>query len=330
MKRLFREYGLRPGGAPLRIRNLLMAMPVLFATRSAIGHELLQDYVRAATEVCAEYKRDPVRHKQCYSRQIKLIPAQDRAIDTQSVSRSRRDQARLACRAQIRRGVAEYDSCLRNQLHLATTSVGPDSGGGSRSLPAAPRDLDASSLFKLIEPSIYIVRAKAEGGHYKLGTAVAIDPHHLLTNCHVVVDSQSISLSDGRNDWQAGAFTGNAQQDSCVVETEIGVAPVAAYRRYQGLVIGEKVYALGNPSGLEKTFSEGIISGLRRHEQMGLLVQTTAAIAQGSSGGGLFDARGNLVGINTFFVGEVGSLNFAIATEQFVKDFPQVRFPPAR
>jgi tetratricopeptide (TPR) repeat protein len=74
------------------------------------------------------------------------------------------------------------------------------------------------------------------------------------------------------------------------------------------------VYAIGSPEGLELTFSEGVISALRDTEGV-RMVQTSAAISPGSSGGGLFDAQGNLVGVTTFYLKEGQSLNFALPGE---------------
>jgi S1-C subfamily serine protease len=80
--------------------------------------------------------------------------------------------------------------------------------------------------------------------------------------------------------------------------------------------VGERAYSVGTPSGLEQTLGEGLISGLR--EDKGIkLVQTSAPISPGSSGGGLFDASGNLIGITTFMLRETQSLNFAIAAQEF-------------
>jgi S1-C subfamily serine protease len=91
-------------------------------------------------------------------------------------------------------------------------------------------------------------------------------------------------------------------------------------RSYDSLEVGEKVYTLGSPVGLELTLSDGLISG-RRDEDGFHYVQTTAPISPGSSGGGLFDARGNLVGVTTLVL--TGrerlnqALNFAIPAEAF-------------
>ena len=73
-------------------------------------------------------------------------------------------------------------------------------------------------------------------------------------------------------------------------------------------VVGEKVFAITNPEGLEKTLSDGIISALRENKK---LIQTTTPITHGSSGGPLFNFRGEVIGITTKGLQE-GSLFFAI------------------
>jgi hypothetical protein len=96
--------------------------------------------------------------------------------------------------------------------------------------------------------------------------------------------------------------------------------PIAGVRSYESLEVGEAAYTLGSPVGLELTLSNGIVSG-RRDENGHRYVQTTAPISPGSSGGGLFDARGNLIGITTLaLVGRENlnqALNFAIAADTF-------------
>ena len=79
------------------------------------------------------------------------------------------------------------------------------------------------------------------------------------------------------------------------------------------LKVGEPVYAVGAPQGLELSLSEGIVSQLRGGPPP--IIQTTVAISQGSSGGGLFNAQGELVGITTFYLKEGQNLNFALPVE---------------
>jgi TonB family protein len=89
--------------------------------------------------------------------------------------------------------------------------------------------------------------------------------------------------------------------------------PVRGLVAMDDLKVGQRVYAIGGPQGFELTLSEGLISGLRRSENgFSQLIQTTAAISPGSSGGGLFDQDGRLVGITTFLLEESQNLNFAL------------------
>ena len=77
------------------------------------------------------------------------------------------------------------------------------------------------------------------------------------------------------------------------------------------------MFAIGAPRSLERTLSEGLVSGLR-HQPGRNLVQTSAPVSPGSSGGGLFDEKGNLIGITTLasLVG-AQNLNFAVAASDF-------------
>ncbi len=75
--------------------------------------------------------------------------------------------------------------------------------------------------------------------------------------------------------------------------------------------VGQRVYAIGAPQGLELTLSEGLISALRGTDK-GAIIQTTAPVSPGSSGGGLFNSSGQLVGIVTFQRKSGQNLNFAL------------------
>ena len=184
---------------------------------------------------------------------------------------------------------------------------------------AAP---DAATVFQTLDPSVWVVKAAASAfdlgrGIGKQGSAIAISPDTLLTNCHVVMSMKAIVIRHGNRSTGATVTAANPEKDRCVLRTEgQTLKPVRAIRGYGGLRVGEKVYAVGSPSGLENTLSEGIISGLR-HQDGQNYVQTSAPISPGSSGGGLFDAAGNLIAVTTFTLRNTQSLNFAIAVEEF-------------
>lgn len=94
------------------------------------------------------------------------------------------------------------------------------------------------------------------------------------------------------------------------------LSPVDAARKSTSLEVGETLFAIGSPRGQENTLSQGLLSGIRRDSGI-TYIQTTAPISPGSSGGGLFDQYGNLVGITTLEISDSQSLNFAIAIDEF-------------
>jgi S1-C subfamily serine protease len=105
------------------------------------------------------------------------------------------------------------------------------------------------------------------------------------------------------------------KKDLCVIRSSSPLTFAHLTKDYSRLKVGEQVYAIGSPSGLRNTLSEGIVSGLR--EIKGIQhIQTTTPISPGSSGGGLFDAEGKLIGITTFRIGDNGNLNFAVSLDE--------------
>ena len=81
--------------------------------------------------------------------------------------------------------------------------------------------------------------------------------------------------------------------------------------------VGEPVYAIGSPRGFTNSLSAGLLSQLRTEGSRRML-QTTAQISAGSSGGGLFDRFGNLIGITTLKIEDSEGLNFAISVDEFL------------
>lgn len=111
--------------------------------------------------------------------------------------------------------------------------------------------------------------------------------------------------------WEASVAALDPDVDLCLLLV-IGLrAPDINTRESSDLEIGERVFAIGAPAGLELSLSDGLVSGVRKRRET-TVIQTTAAISPGSSGGGLFDEKGNLVGITTFFIEGGQALNFAL------------------
>jgi S1-C subfamily serine protease len=190
----------------------------------------------------------------------------------------------------------------------------------------ADRKLSSQDLFRQVSRSVLWVERElhdsvsARGTAY--GSAVAISEDLVLTNCHVVGSGKEpLRVGDDQQavtedvELEAADF----DTDRCVLHVKgLQLRPIGGVRLIGSLEIGETVYALGNPRGLRRTISQGLISGVRDLAD-GRFVQTTAAISPGSSGGGLFDTRGNLVAITAFTLKNSQELNFAVPAEDFWK-----------
>ena len=168
---------------------------------------------------------------------------------------------------------------------------------------------------KRLSPSVFVVEALNEKGSVvAIGSGVAVAPDEVVTNQHVIEDGEYWQVKRGSKTWPATLSHLDSDHDLGQLKVlGLKMLPVSV-RDSSTLVIGERVYAIGAPEGLELTLSEGIISGLREDEQV-RLIQTSAAISHGSSGGGLFDAQGRLIGITSFFLKEGQNLNFALPGE---------------
>jgi S1-C subfamily serine protease len=180
---------------------------------------------------------------------------------------------------------------------------------------AKSQTISPVEIFQRVSPSVFVVEAlDANGKTLMLGSGVAMARDFLITNCHVVQSGSSLRVSRGKEHWTARLIQAVVSHDLCGLRPSgLTLQPVEV-RPSSKLATGEHVYAIGSPEGLELTFSEGVISALRETEGV-RMIQTSAAISPGSSGGGLFDAQGNLVGVTSFYLKEGQSLNFALSGE---------------
>ena len=141
---------------------------------------------------------------------------------------------------------------------------------------------------------------------------------YVITNAHVVSGSGQVLIKffDGTEQTVSGYSAKDEKRDlvSIKIKNNPNVRSVLM-RQSDNINIGESVVAIGNPHGLSHSVSEGIVSGKREFEKGVLVLQTTAPVSPGSSGGGLFDMDGNLIGITSFLHKEGQNLNFAYPTE---------------
>jgi peptidoglycan hydrolase-like protein with peptidoglycan-binding domain len=182
---------------------------------------------------------------------------------------------------------------------------------------------NAQDVFRAVRDSVWLIVAfestedLQQKRNLSQGSAVAVAPSLLVTNCHVVGDRPFIMLVRDKTGHRARLAAADSASDRCILRVEgVALKPIPGVRRLADVKVGERAFSLGSPRGLDRTFGEGVIAGVR---EMGGLryVQTTAPISPGSSGGALFDESGNLIGITTYLIRESQSLNFAIAAEEF-------------
>jgi len=188
--------------------------------------------------------------------------------------------------------------------------------------PLANHQLKPEDFFRKVQESVFVLWAAKSYEALKQrigvsqGSAVAVSSSHLLTNCHVT-DNKPIILVFQDEKVMIAQLAEKKDNDMCILYvTKSKLSPINGVKKFEKLVIGEKVYTIGAPKGLERTLGEGLISGLRKNKGS-KLIQTSAPISGGSSGGGLFDENGNLIGITTFLFKDAQNLNFAIAVEQY-------------
>jgi len=181
---------------------------------------------------------------------------------------------------------------------------------------------NATAVFESVSNSIVVVYGKnTQGKTVSLGSGVVLSTGEIVTNCHVIEESISLAVKHGTREFPATLKYSDYDSDICSLTVPGLSAPAVTLGSSKSLKVGQKVFAVGAPRGLELTLSEGIVSSLREVKG-GRYLQISAPISPGSSGGGLFDSSGHLIGLPTFYISEGQQLNFAVPVE-WVKVLPQ-------
>ena len=172
-----------------------------------------------------------------------------------------------------------------------------------------------AEIFSMASPSIVIVRAlDAQGKVISLGSGVVIASTQVVTNCHVTDKGVRMEVKSGLHTLSASIRYADRERDLCQLAVPSLTAPSIKIGSVKKIKIGARVVALGSPQGLELSLSDGLVSALREAGDASI-IQTTAPISPGSSGGGLFDEEGRLIGITTFYLAEGQNLNFALPAD---------------
>ncbi|WP_049752351.1 bifunctional trypsin-like peptidase domain-containing/SEL1-like repeat protein [Pelodictyon luteolum] len=208
---------------------------------------------------------------------------------------------------------------------LLIVSQAVHSGGGvfwilfailfSWPLSSLAAESKAAEVFQRVSKSVVVVHARNDSGDVLvMGSGVVLPGGTVATCHHVVSDARKITVDYAGGEYPAVVRYSDIERDICSLTVQGLKAPAVSMGSMAALAVGERVYAVGTPQGYPLTLSEGIISGFREvrgHRYM----QTTAPISSGSSGGGLFDEEGLLVGMTTFFLKDAQQMNFAAPVE---------------
>jgi S1-C subfamily serine protease len=203
-------------------------------------------------------------------------------------------------------------------------------------LPAQPMSQDEKEnidIYRLLNEAVVNITSTTYGYNWFMepvpeqgtGSGSIINQEgHILTNYHVVANAEklTVTLADGSE--RDGKVVGvDPENDLAIVKIDPRGKKLATipFGNSRDLLVGNKVLAIGNPFGLERTLTTGIVSGLGRPIKINdnyvirEMIQTDAAINPGNSGGPLLNTRGELVGINTMIYspsgGSVG-IGFAV------------------
>jgi S1-C subfamily serine protease len=154
------------------------------------------------------------------------------------------------------------------------------------------------------------------------GSGFVIDKEgHILTNYHVIADARQVEVTlHNRKKYKATVIGTDPPHDLAVIQIKAQDLVPAVLGDSRNLQVGQKVYAIGNPFGLSGTMTRGIVSSIRPvREPNGAMIdeaiQTDAAINPGNSGGPLMNWHGEVIGINTMILSNVGQnagIGFAI------------------
>jgi S1-C subfamily serine protease len=164
---------------------------------------------------------------------------------------------------------------------------------------------------------VLLVMEDPNGQPVSLGSGFFVGERIIATNLHVVEGSHQgyAKIVGQRAKLDIEGTVGiDPNRDLVLLKVSVTGAPAMTLGKSDAVEVGEAVYAVGNPQGLEGTFSQGIVSSIR---QVGSdkLLQITAPISPGSSGGPVLNSKGEVIGISVATFKEGQNLNFAIPSE---------------
>ena len=260
------------------------------------------DKKKAPSQLMSEDAR-PIR--------ITIPPRQDRkTVSPQSVQTPRRNQS-VSAPSQNTGGVVTIPP---HTEHINTSE---------RSV--ARTEMSFEQLAQLASSVVMIMVHDSAGEEFACGSGIMIGKKgYILTNNHVLSDGSFFTVrieNDSACYRTSQVIKYNALLDLAVIRIDRALVPLYVYKGPQKLVRGQKVVAIGSPLGLFNSVSDGIISGFRKMDDVDL-IQFTAPISSGSSGGAILNMYGEVIGISTTMIRNAQNINMAVGYE-FINLFIQ-------
>ena len=226
-----------------------------------------------------------------------------------------------------------YGVSLTYYLDEIESITGEDTGGGSKSVTSSTSfgfERTPSQIFDDVASSIVVVTTRsADGGSLGSGFIVS-DDGIIVTNFHVVASAEGVDvkLKNGKSYPVTGIVDYDPIRDICVLKIDARNLNVMPLGSSDNLIQGQRVLVIGAPMGLEYSVSDGLFSGMR--DSFGQeVIQFTAPISPGNSGGPLLNMQGKVIGITTFTNVGGQNLNFAVPineAKKYILSYPKMSF----
>ena len=209
-----------------------------------------------------------------------------------------------------------YSLLLGALLLMASCTNGSSNSSneqGDSTKVEKPKVLSAEGIYKQNISKVAMIISYKDGIPYSQGSGFFIDKNTLVTNFHCVAGAERVEFKiAGNEEIYKGAKVVKASDDYdlAIIKTKQDF-PFVKVDSLGKDKVGSKIYAIGNPRGLEGTISDGILSGKRDNESIEYL-QITAPINPGNSGGPVLNDKGEVIGVATFTFRNSQNLNFAM------------------
>ena len=235
---------------------------------------------------------------------------------------------------------------LTNRIQPSGSAFTETAPAGITNPASAPDEQNNIEIYRTLSPGVVNVHSTTYARDFfgfvdareGSGSGSILDQEgNILTNYHVIENAQKLSVSlGGEKDYPAKLIGGDPDTDLAVIRLlekpreGLTVIPLGDSDR---LSVGQKVLAIGNPFGLDRTLTTGVISGLQRpirarnQRPIEGAIQTDASINPGNSGGPLLDSHGRMIGINSQILSPSGAsagVGFAVPVNIAKRIVPQL------